>query len=76
MRFGEPGTLRVAPAEMIVHPLPLIEPPLQSIWFNTVTFWLPLNVPLLMVTNAGDTTPLPLKFAVPPERTSVLLVLM
>ena len=61
---------------VIVRPAPVIVPPVQFIWLSTVTDWLPPIVPLSWSNNEGVTAPMPLKFTVPPERTSVLLVQM
>ena len=57
--------LSVTNGGRIVLQAPLIVPPLQVIWFNTVTSWLPLKVPLLRFTSPGVTVPVPLKLAVP-----------
>jgi hypothetical protein len=74
-----PGVVMLSgtPGGMMVRPLPLIVPLVQSIWFKTVTTWLPLKVPPLKLTNAGVTVPVPLKLAVPlARRNRVLFVQM
>ena len=63
----------VAPGEIMVRPVPLIEPPVQFIALPTVTVCAPPKVPFKL-RMAGATTPVPSKLALPPEINIVLLV--
>src|SRR5689334_118273 len=70
------AALSVTPTGMMVLPLPLIVPAFQFITLLMITLLVPVIVPLAKCTMAGETTPLPLKLAVPPAMVTVLFVQM
>jgi hypothetical protein len=57
---------------MTKRPVSFMEPPVQFIAFMTVTTPVPLSAPALRFTIAGETRPVPLNLASPPEMVMVL----